>query len=189
MMWLEWSETAFAAARERDVPVLLFVRAAWCRWCREMERTVFRDPRVDRLVTERFVAVRVDKDRRPDIDARYSKGGWPTIAWLDDAGELLGADNFLEADELVERLELVAETYAKSRQAIRARLARAEAESSPAGESRRARAAAERSRRRRRCRSRSSSRRLGCSRRRPTPSTAAGAASTSSSTPRRSTSS
>lgn len=132
MLWLEWSETAFAAARERKVPVLLFVRAAWCRWSREMERVVFRDPRVERLVTERYVPVRVDKDRRPDIDARYSKGGWPTIAWLDDAGELLGADNFLEPAEFVARLEFVSETYARSRDAIRERLARAEGEQAAA---------------------------------------------------------
>jgi hypothetical protein len=126
MPWLEWGETAFAAARERGVPVLLFIRAAWCRWCREMERKDFLDPRASRILAERFVAIRVDKDRRPDIDARYSKGGWPTLAWLDDAGELLGADNYLEAPELAERLELVSETYAKSRDAIRARLARGE---------------------------------------------------------------
>ncbi len=134
MLWLEWGETAFAAARERGVPVLLFIRAAWCRWSREMERKVFVDPRVARLVAERFVPVRVDKDRRPDIDARYSKGGWPTLAWLDDTGEVLGADHFLEPDQLVARLELVSEVYSRSREAIRARLARAEGErASPAG--------------------------------------------------------
>jgi uncharacterized protein YyaL (SSP411 family) len=127
MLWFEWSETAFAAARERKLPVLLFIRAAWCRWSREMERKVFLDPSVARLVSERFVAIRVDKDRRPDIDARYSKGGWPTLAWLDDSGELLGADNFLEARELAARLELVSDTYAKNRDAIRAHLARAAA--------------------------------------------------------------
>jgi uncharacterized protein YyaL (SSP411 family) len=100
-----------------------------------MERKVFLDPRVSRLVAERFVAVRVDKDRRPDIDARYSKAGWPTLAWLDDSGELLGADNYLEPAELVARLELVSETYAKNRDVIRARLARAEAAGPAAGTS------------------------------------------------------
>jgi uncharacterized protein YyaL (SSP411 family) len=132
MVWNEWSDTAFAIARERKVPVLLFVRAAWCRWSREMERKVFVDPQIARLLSERFVAIRVDKDRRPDIDARYSKGGWPTIAWLDDAGELLGADNYLEPAELVARLELVSESYARDRDTIRAKMASAETESAPA---------------------------------------------------------
>lgn len=132
MLWLEWSERAFAAARERKVPVLLFVRAAWCRWSREMERVVFRDPRVERLVAELCVPVRVDKDRRPDIDARYSKGGWPTIAWLDDAGEMLGADNFLEPEEFLARIAFVSETYARNREEFRERLARAEVDQAEA---------------------------------------------------------
>ncbi len=132
MLWNEWGDTAFAIARERKVPVLLFVRAAWCRWSREMERKVFVDPRVARLVAERFVAVRVDKDRRPDIDARYSRGGWPTVAWLDDGGEMLGADNFLEADELVARLELVSESWARDRETIRARIATTDSDAAPA---------------------------------------------------------
>src|SRR6187397_430239 len=115
-VWSEWSDEAFQRARERGCPVLLFVRAAWCRWCRELESTVLADPRVARILDERFVCIQVDKDRRPDIDARYSKGGWPTLAWLDDAGELLGADNFLEAEPFLARLEFVSETYARNRE-------------------------------------------------------------------------
>ncbi|MBI5364330.1 MAG: thioredoxin domain-containing protein [Planctomycetes bacterium] len=122
MRWLDWSEDAFAEARARGVPVLLFVRAAWCRFSKELARQVFADPRVVKLVQERFVALQVDKDRRPDLDARYSKGGWPTLAWLDDTGELLAADTYLEADELVARLQLVSDYYAKHRDLIRLRI-------------------------------------------------------------------
>lgn len=120
--WSEWSDEAFTEARERNVPVMLFVRASWCRFSNELEKQVLIDPRVQKLLAERFVAIRVDKDRRPDIDARYSKGGWPTLAWLEDDGELLAADNFLEADELVARLELVSDYYARNRELIRARI-------------------------------------------------------------------
>lgn len=122
LYWLDWSDDAFAEARARGVPVLLFVRAAWCRFSKELEREVFADPRVVKLVQERFVALQVDKDRRPDLDARYSKGGWPTLAWLDDTGELLAADTYLEADELVARLQLVSDYYAKHRDLIRLRI-------------------------------------------------------------------
>ena len=118
--WSEWSDEAFTEARERNVPVLLFVRASWCRFSNELEKQVLVDARVQKLLSERFVALRVDKDRRPDIDARYTKGGWPTLAWLADDGELLAADNFLEADELVARLELVSDYYARNRELIRA---------------------------------------------------------------------
>ena len=125
MQWNEWSDATFAAARQRGLPLLLFLKASWCRWCRELEREVLCDPRVERLVSEHFVAIRVDKDRRPDIDARYSKGGWPTLAWLDDSGELIASDAYLEADELCERLRLIAGYWAENRDAIRRRLAEA----------------------------------------------------------------
>jgi uncharacterized protein YyaL (SSP411 family) len=120
--WSEWCDEAFVRARERGVPVLLFVRAAWCRFSSELDKQVFADPRVQKLVHERFVPILVDKDRRPDIDARYSKGGWPTLAWLDDTGELLAADTYLEADELVARLELVSDYYVRNRDLIKLRI-------------------------------------------------------------------
>lgn len=108
MSWHEWSERAFERARERGCPVLLFLRASWCRWCRELEERVLGDPRVARLLNEAFVPVRVDKDRRPDIDTRYRRGGWPTLAVLDAEGEVLVRWNFLESDELLARLQAAA---------------------------------------------------------------------------------
>lgn len=126
MQWLEWSDEAFETARKRGFPVLLFVRASWCRWCRELEQSVLADPRVARELERRFVTIAVDKDRRPDIDARYSKGGWPTLAWLDDTGELLASDTYLEVEPLLARIELVADYYAKNRDLIRARIAEVE---------------------------------------------------------------
>lgn len=126
--WHEWGNEAFREARERGAPVLLFVRAAWCRWCRELEAGSLSDPRVARVLGEKFVCIQVDKDRRPDIDARYSKGGWPTLAWLDDEAELLASDTYLEPDELLARLELVADYYARNRESIRARIGEVERE-------------------------------------------------------------
>ena len=123
--WREWSEEVFAEARLRERPVLLFLRASWCRWCNELEREVLAEARVAALIAEQFIPVKVDKDRRPDLDARYSKGGWPTLAYLDDAGELIASDTYLEADALAARLGLVAGYYAENRESIRRRLAEA----------------------------------------------------------------
>ena len=125
MQWNDWSDEAFASARERGRPVLLFLQASWCRWCRELERRSLSDPRAQRLIDDHFVAIRVDKDRRPDLDARYSKGGWPTLSWLDDSGELITSDAYLEPDELVERLQLIAGYWAENREVIRRRLSEA----------------------------------------------------------------
>lgn len=122
MDWLDWSDEAFLRAREARRPVFLFVKASWCRWCRELEERVLADERIASLLERAFVPVRVDKDRRPDLDARYTKGGWPTLAILDETGEVLGSSNFLEIEELRERLAFVAETFAHDRAALRARL-------------------------------------------------------------------
>ena len=80
--WLPWSADAFARAAREGKPVLLSITAAWCRACHEMDRTTYADPDVAALVRDRFVAVRVDTDRRPDINERYNLGGWPTTAFL-----------------------------------------------------------------------------------------------------------
>jgi len=126
--WLDWSDSAFAEARQRSVPVLLLVRASWCRWCADLDERVLADPRVERLLSERFVCIAVDKDRRPDLDARYSKGGWPTLAWLDDTGEMLAADTYLEVPEFVRRAEVVSDYHARHRDTIRTRIAEFERE-------------------------------------------------------------
>lgn len=128
MTWQEWTNEAFTTARDRGVPVLLFVHASWCRWCRQLEHDVLESERARALIQERFVAIKVDKDRRPDIEARYSKGGWPTLAYLDDSGELIAADNYLELEPLCKRLELVADYYKENREAIEARIQEAENE-------------------------------------------------------------
>ena len=89
IQWLPWSAEAFErAARERK-PVLLSITAAWCHACHEMDRTTYADPEVASLVRARFVAVRVDTDRRPDINERYNLGGWPTTVFLTERGDPL----------------------------------------------------------------------------------------------------
>src|SRR6266566_1680000 len=84
--WLPWSADAFARAAREGKPVLLSITAAWCHACHEMDRTTYADPEVAALVRDRFIAVRVDTDRRPDINERYNLGGWPTSAFAPGLG-------------------------------------------------------------------------------------------------------
>src|SRR5688500_17024632 len=65
-----------------------------------MDRTSYADPAVAALINDRFVPVRVDADRRPDISSRYTLGGWPTTAFLNADGEILGGGTFVAADRL-----------------------------------------------------------------------------------------
>src|SRR5271168_4808787 len=93
--WQEWGEQAFALAARENKPILLDIGAVWCHWCHVMDRESYDDPEVAQIVNERFVAVKVDRDERPDIDARYQvavsaisgQGGWPLTAFLTPAGK------------------------------------------------------------------------------------------------------
>ena len=87
--WRPWGPEALAAARERDVPLLVSIGYSACHWCHVMERESFEDPEVAALMNERFVCVKVDREERPDVDAVYMEavqgmtghGGWPLNAF------------------------------------------------------------------------------------------------------------
>jgi uncharacterized protein len=94
--WYPWGEEAFARAAARDVPVFLSVGYAACHWCHVMERESFEDPETAAFLNERFVAVKVDREERPDVDAIYmdavqamqrGQGGWPMSVFCTPAGE------------------------------------------------------------------------------------------------------
>jgi hypothetical protein len=92
--WHAWGEAAFARAQAEDKPILLDIGAVWCHWCHVMDRESYEDPEVAALINQHFVAVKVDRDERPDVDARYQsavsaisgQGGWPLTAFLTPDG-------------------------------------------------------------------------------------------------------
>ena len=110
--WLPWTADAFARAEAERKPVLLSIVTTWSRGCREMDRTTFSDPGVADLIAHRFVPVRVDADRRPDISNRYTLGGWPTTAFLTPGGRILGGGTFVPVDRLTAALRRVTESFA-----------------------------------------------------------------------------
>jgi uncharacterized protein YyaL (SSP411 family) len=93
--WHEWGEEAFAAAQRENKPMLLDIGAVWCHWCHVMDRESYDDPEVAQIVNDNFIAVKVDRDERPDIDSRYQaavsaisgQGGWPLTAFLTPDGK------------------------------------------------------------------------------------------------------
>jgi uncharacterized protein YyaL (SSP411 family) len=105
--WHEFGEEAFAAARAADKPVLLDIGAVWCHWCHVMDRESYDDAEVAAIVNEHYIAVKVDRDERPDIDSRYQvavasltgQGGWPLTAFLTPDGKpFYGGTYFPPAD-------------------------------------------------------------------------------------------
>ena len=95
IQWHEWGEDAFAAAEREDKPMLLDIGAVWCHWCHVMDRESYDDPEIAAIVNQNFIAVKVDRDERPDIDSRYQaavqavsgQGGWPLTAFLTPDGK------------------------------------------------------------------------------------------------------
>jgi uncharacterized protein len=95
IQWHEWGEEAFAHARRENKPMLLDIGAVWCHWCHVMDRESYDDPEIAKIVNENFIAVKVDRDERPDIDSRYQvavsaltgQGGWPLTAFLTPDGK------------------------------------------------------------------------------------------------------
>ena len=71
IQWHEWGREAFAAAKCENKPILLDIGAVWCHWCHVMDRESYDNPEIAQLVNERFIAVKVDRDERPDVDSRY----------------------------------------------------------------------------------------------------------------------
>ena len=110
--WWEWGEEAFAEARRRDVPVLLSVGYAACHWCHVMAHESFEDDEVAALVNDRFVAVKVDREERPDVDAVYmaattaltGQGGWPMTCLLTLDGDPFFAGTYLPKPQLLQLL-------------------------------------------------------------------------------------
>jgi uncharacterized protein YyaL (SSP411 family) len=84
--WQDWTEEAFARAGREGRFVLLDLGAVWCHWCHVTEETTYRDPSVVSLIRERFVAIRVDQDARPDLSNRYEDYGWPATIIFDAKG-------------------------------------------------------------------------------------------------------
>jgi uncharacterized protein YyaL (SSP411 family) len=105
--WHEWGEEAFAAAQRENKPILLDIGAVWCHWCHVMDRESYDNPEIAEIVNERFVAVKVDRDERPDIDSRYQvaissisgQGGWPLTAFLTPHGKPFYGGTYFPPDD------------------------------------------------------------------------------------------
>jgi len=93
--WHEWGSEAFEKAQQQNKPVLLDVGAVWCHWCHVMDRESYEDAEIAQIINDNFIAIKVDRDERPDVDSRYQsavqaisgQGGWPLTAFLTPQGK------------------------------------------------------------------------------------------------------
>jgi uncharacterized protein YyaL (SSP411 family) len=130
--WNEWGAEAFAKAKRENKPVLLDIGAVWCHWCHVMDRESYENAATAQLINERFVAVKVDRDERPDVDTRYQaavsaisgQGGWPLTAFLTSDGRPYFGGTYFPPDERYGRpsfqrvLLSMADAYANRRDEV-----------------------------------------------------------------------
>src|SRR5574341_1754301 len=132
--WYQWGEEAFAAAKRDNKPILLDIGAVWCHWCHVMDRESYEDSETAKLINQHFVPIKVDRDERPDIDARYQaavsaisgQGGWPLTAFLTPEGKPFFGGTYFPPDDYFGRpgfkrvLAAIAANYATRLAEIRA---------------------------------------------------------------------
>ncbi|MCP4670552.1 MAG: thioredoxin domain-containing protein [Desulfobacula sp.] len=88
--WFPWGDEAFETAKKNGLPILLSVGYSTCHWCHVMEEESFEDVEIATYINENYIAIKVDREERPDVDAIYmsavqaitGRGGWPMTVWL-----------------------------------------------------------------------------------------------------------
>jgi uncharacterized protein YyaL (SSP411 family) len=132
IQWNEWGAEAFAKAQRESKPVLLDIGAVWCHWCHVMDRESYENPATAEIINEKFIAVKVDRDERPDVDARYQsavsaisgQGGWPLTAFLTPEGRPFFGGTYFPPDERYGRpsfqrvLLTMADAFANKREEV-----------------------------------------------------------------------
>jgi uncharacterized protein YyaL (SSP411 family) len=130
--WNEWGADAFAKAKQENKPVLLDIGAVWCHWCHVMDRESYENAATAEIINEKFIAVKVDRDERPDVDTRYQaavsaisgQGGWPLTAFLTPDGRPYFGGTYFPPDERYGRpsfqrvLLSMADAYANRRDEV-----------------------------------------------------------------------
>ena len=123
IQWLEWGDQAFDRAEAEDKLIVLDLTAVWCHACHVMDETTYADPLVVRVLNSEFIPVRVETDQRPDVEARYGRGGWPTTSILLPSGEILFQANVLPPEAMIEALRTSAAFYRENKRDVMQRAA------------------------------------------------------------------
>ena len=100
--WYPWGEDAFAEAQRRDVPLLISIGYSTCHWCHVMARESFSSPEIAAAMNENFVAVKIDREEHPDVDAAYMAAasaftqnlGWPLTVFATPQGRTFYAGTY-----------------------------------------------------------------------------------------------
>jgi hypothetical protein len=124
--WYAWGEDAFAKARKENKPVFLSIGYSTCHWCHVMERESFEDPEIAQFLNTHFVAIKVDRERRPDIDTIYmtavqlmnGRGGWPMSSFLTPTGQTFYGGTYFPRAQFLDLLHQIERAWRENRPAV-----------------------------------------------------------------------
>ena len=132
IQWHEWGQEAFAKAQQENKPILLDIGAVWCHWCHVMDRESYENAETADIINQQFIAVKVDRDERPDVDSRYQlavsaisgTGGWPLTVFLTPDGRPFYGGTYFPPDDRWGRpsfkkiLQAIADAYRERRDEV-----------------------------------------------------------------------
>ena len=124
--WYAWGPEAFAAAKRADKPIFLSIGYSTCHWCHVMERESFENPAIAAILNQHFIPIKVDRERRPDVDATYmqavqliaGRGGWPMSSFLSSEGKPFYGGTYFPPEVFQNLLLRVAELWSSERKQL-----------------------------------------------------------------------
>lgn len=109
--WQEWNKETFQKASKEKKPILLDIHGVWCHWCHVMEQTSYSDQEVIEIINKDFIPVKVDTDKRPDVNKRYNQGGWPSTVFLAPNGQIITGATYIPPDSLKDTMFKVIDAF------------------------------------------------------------------------------
>ena len=127
--WFPWGPEAFAQAQAQDKPIFLSIGYSTCHWCHVMEKESFDNIETATLINQNFIAIKVDREQRPDIDLTYmtairlltQRGGWPMSSFLNVDGKTFWGGTYFKPSVFKPLLGEITELWSKQRPEIEAR--------------------------------------------------------------------
>ena len=124
--WYPWGPEAFAKAKAEGKPIFLSIGYSSCYWCHVMERESFMDPEIAKAINAGFVAIKVDREERPDVDQVYmtavqafsGSGGWPMSVFITPDGRPFFGGTYFPPKDFAGLLKAVAGAWKDQRPAI-----------------------------------------------------------------------
>lgn len=112
IQWQEFNQHAFDLASQQHKPVLLDLGASWCHWCHVMDDSTYENPAVISYLSENYICIKANQDKRPDLYAKYKDYGWPaTIIFHEDGRELLKQAGYFSPADFLPLLQKTYNSY------------------------------------------------------------------------------